>query len=141
LASHCSKTSAGTGFPGGALGGQLHRYTYDETGERARKQTFSGTGDILYVDPEYEVDLVNETHQVHYFHGSRRVATENRSGTGVERHDLFRAKATRTFPHLPVWFWFLSLFQTGVRGRSPRVPGPQRAPLFEAAARSSSRSR
>jgi RHS repeat-associated protein len=58
-------------------------YVYDETGERARKQTFSGAGDTLYVDPEFEVDLVNATHEIHYFHGSRRVATERRSGLGL----------------------------------------------------------
>jgi RHS repeat-associated protein len=58
-------------------------YVYDETGERARKQTFSGAGDTLYVDPEFEVDLVNATHEIHYFHGSRRVATEKRSGLGL----------------------------------------------------------
>ncbi|MGH2690104.1 MAG: RHS repeat-associated core domain-containing protein, partial [Actinomycetota bacterium] len=58
-------------------------YVYDESGQRSRKKNLSGTADTLYVDPEYEVDLVNAKHQVHYFHGSRRVATENRSGLGL----------------------------------------------------------
>src|SRR5262245_49647731 len=36
-----------------------------------------------YVDPEFEVDLASGTHKVHFFHGSRRVATKNRSGLGL----------------------------------------------------------
>src|SRR3990172_12523051 len=37
-----------------------------------RRKVVTGGPDILYVDPEYEVDLASGTHQVHFFHGSRR---------------------------------------------------------------------
>ena len=59
-------------------------YVYDESGQRTRK-TAPGI-DTLYVDKEYEVDISdppNPKHKVHYFHGSRRIATENRSRAGL----------------------------------------------------------
>jgi len=58
-------------------------YRYDEAGERSRKTSAGAASDTLYVDREYEVDLANAKHQVHYFYGSRRVASRNRSGLGL----------------------------------------------------------
>jgi RHS repeat-associated protein len=60
-------------------------YVYDEAGQRSRKRV-SGGDEILYVDPTFEVEISDPdypTHQVHYFYGSRRVATEKRSRIGL----------------------------------------------------------
>ncbi len=56
-------------------------YEYDETGQRSTKDFSDRPNpapievDRLYVDPEYEVDLTNDSHQTHVFLGNRRMAT------------------------------------------------------------------
>jgi RHS repeat-associated protein len=66
-------------------GGAGASYIYDEAGRRSRKTVAGGAG-TLYVDPTYEVDLAGAgapTHRIHFFHGSRRIATEQRTGAGL----------------------------------------------------------
>ena len=69
---------AGSRGAGGAT------YVYDEAGERSRK-TVAGGPKTLYVDQTYEVEQSASgdwTHKIHFFHGSRRIATQQRTGRG-----------------------------------------------------------
>jgi RHS repeat-associated protein len=84
-------------IPEGAPGA-LEEQAYDESAERSRKRVTDGP-EILYVDPEYEVDLAGGgTHKVHIFHGSRRVAIENRSGLGLPASPGTHQSWQFTFP-------------------------------------------
>jgi RHS repeat-associated protein len=61
-------------------------YHYDPSGERSEKLVTGIFGVVLdaryYVDASFEVDTLNNTHEVHLFVGSRRVATSKRNGLG-----------------------------------------------------------
>jgi RHS repeat-associated protein len=62
---------------------------YDDTGERSEKLHLGAYASVIadryYVDPSFEVDTVNNTHEVHFFLGGRRVATSKRTGLGIEQ--------------------------------------------------------
>ena len=65
---------------------QSAAYHYDHTGARAEKFRYglfmTPLEDKQYIDSTFEVDVLNEKHEVHFFVGGRRVATSKRDGLG-----------------------------------------------------------
>jgi RHS repeat-associated protein len=61
-------------------------YHYDPSGERSEKLVTGAWGTVhearYTVDASFEVDTLHDTHEVHVFVGSRRIATSTRTGLG-----------------------------------------------------------